>query len=419
MWTKLENLFLRIKTSRDGRTLILNFGYLSILQIVSYIFPLITMPYLARVIGVAGFGQVTFGAAIAGWLMTIVDWGFTSTATRDVARCRDNIQQVSKIYSDVLWARLFLMFVSFAFLCGFVFLIPKFYESRRIIFASVLSIPGYILFPDWLFQALERMKFTTLFNLTIKFVFTCLVFLFINDQEDYVWQPILQAFGYIVVGIVAQYIILCRWKIKILKPSFGCIFQSIKGACNVFLGNVVPSTYENALIVFLGMKWGEFANGILTAGTKFLNITLNFVRVLSRTFFPFLSRRLEMHYVFARISLLLSLFLTLLLIVFAPLLIEVFFGNGFNEAVLIHRICSCSLFFQTLINIYGTNYLIVSGNDKVYRNIIVLGSILGCIVGYLSIIVFGVIGAAISIVFVNAFVGVASYLKTKQIAGRV
>lgn len=70
-----------------------NFMWLSVLQVASCVFPLITMPYLARVIGVEGFGEIAFASAIMVWIQTIADWGVNLTATRDVAQNRDNPQK--------------------------------------------------------------------------------------------------------------------------------------------------------------------------------------------------------------------------------------------------------------------------------------------------------------------------------------
>src|SRR5690554_4491222 len=112
----VKRYFNRIKKSKDGRTLVANFGYLSLLQVAGYIFPLITMPYLARVIGVEGFGKIAFASAVVVWFQTVADWGFNYTATRDVAKNRDNKEKVSEIFSNVLWARCFLMITSFLLL---------------------------------------------------------------------------------------------------------------------------------------------------------------------------------------------------------------------------------------------------------------------------------------------------------------
>lgn len=93
---KIKNLARNATKSKDGRTVLSNFGYLTLLQFASYLFPIITVPYLSRVIGVEGYGKIAFASAVMVWVQTVADWGFLLTATRDVAKCRDNKAEVSR-----------------------------------------------------------------------------------------------------------------------------------------------------------------------------------------------------------------------------------------------------------------------------------------------------------------------------------
>ena len=139
------NILNRIKNSRDGRVLVSNFAYLSLLQAAGYIFPLLTLPYLAEVIGVEGFGKIAFAAAVVVWVQTIADWGFNYTATRDVAKNREDAKRVSEIFSNVFWARCILMLFAFMVLLLLVVCVSKFRENSAILFATFLMIPGHIM----------------------------------------------------------------------------------------------------------------------------------------------------------------------------------------------------------------------------------------------------------------------------------
>lgn len=400
--------------SKDGKILITNFSYLSLLQVAGYLFPFITIPYLSRVIGVEGIGELAFASAVVGWMQTFVDWGFASIATRDVSRCRDDLNKTSVIFSNVLWSRTLLLSVALIALAILTLFIPKFNESKGVIWATMLLLPGHILFPDWLFQAFERMKYTTIFNLIIKFLFTIGVFIFVKDKSDYILQPILQAIGFAVCGLVAMYIIVCRWKVKVLRPSLKGIKSTVKSSTDVFLANIIPNSYNSMMTILLGNKFGSHANGIFDAGTKFMNLTLGFIRILARTFFPFLSRRMDKHGTFARISIIISIVSSVLLFLLARPLIFYFYGEEFFAAIIVLRICSISVFFQTLLNVYGSTFLILAGKEKCLRNIIFWGTVGGCILGYVLITYYGVIGTAITVVLVNAYIGVMSFNKSKS-----
>src|SRR5690606_6116995 len=205
MLSRAKRLISRVKKSEDGSALASNFGYLMLLKIAGYVFPLITIPYLAHVIGVEGFGKIAFAAAVIVWFQTITDWGFDYTATRDVAQNRENAEKISEIFSNVLWARIILMMLSFGLLLAAITIVPYFYENRIILLLTFLMVPGHIMFPDWFFQAMERMKYITIFNLLSKALFTTMVFIFINEKEDYVLQPIFMSLGYIACGCISMY----------------------------------------------------------------------------------------------------------------------------------------------------------------------------------------------------------------------
>ena len=210
----------KIKNSKETKNLLSNFFSLSVLQVASYVFPLITLPYLAKVIGVEKFGEIAFSSAVMIYFQTLVDYGFIFSAVRDIARCKDNKQAVSEIYSRVMWARFLLMVVAFIILVILIILVPKFYEMRLILLLSFLLVPGHAMFPEWLFQALEKMKYITIFNVLVKLFFTISIFLFVKEKSDYILQPVFTALGFIVSGILSM-LIIYKWGIRLQNTKIG------------------------------------------------------------------------------------------------------------------------------------------------------------------------------------------------------
>ncbi|MBR5604504.1 MAG: flippase [Bacteroidales bacterium] len=415
MFTKIKLVINKIKGSKDGKTLVANFGYLSLLQVATYFFPLITMPYLARVIGPEGFGKIAFAAAIMVWFTTISDWGFNYSATRDVAKNRDDKEKVSEIFSNILWARLLLMVVSFVILSVFVILVPKLRENADIIYMTFLLIPGYIMFPDWFFQAIERMKYITVLNLISKTVFTIAIFIFIKEKSDYIIQPLLVAFGYLISGLIAMYYVLIKWKYKLYKPSLKEVFNTIKSSTDIFVNNLMPTFYNAFSTILLGFIGGDVANGLYEAGTKFTNMFQQFLGVLSRTFFPFLSRKIDKHAFYAKINVGTSVVFSLALIIIAPLLVKLFYTSEFVNATSVIRITSVSLIFLSIGNVYGTNYLIIINKEKQLRNITFISSIIGLALSFPLIYKYEVIGAALVVTLTRGILGIMTMWYAKKL----
>lgn len=411
----IKKYFDRINNSKDGRTLAANFGYLSLLQIAGYIFPLITIPYLAKVIGVDSFGKIAFASAVIVWFQTISDWGFDFTATRDVAKNREDEQKVSEIFSNVLWARILLALISFVLLLLAILFIPLFRENKTIILVTFLLVPGYILFPSWFFQAMERMKYITILNIASKLLFTLLVFVFIKDKSDFILQPLFISLGYLFSGIIAMYFIIGRWKIKLIRPRISSIIQSIKGSTDVFINNITPNLYNSFSTLLLGFYGGSVSNGLLDAGSKFVNISQQFMSIFARVFFPFLSRRIDKHDMYVRINLFFAVSFTLILFLFAPLIIRLFYTSEFHKAILILRIMSISILFLSISNIYGTNYMIITGHEKSLRNITFVTSFIGLVMSFPLIYFYDYIGAAITVTLTRGIMSLSIMSKAKKI----
>lgn len=411
----IANFFNRVKNNGDAKTVINNFAWLSALQIAGYIFPLITIPYLAKVIGVDGFGKIAFASAVIVWIQTIADWGFNFTATRDVAKNKYDKIAVSEIFSNVLWARILLMIISLAVLVILVISVPVFNDNAMVIFATFLMIPGHICFPDWFFQAVEKMKYITILNLLFKLLFTLSIFLVVKEKNDYLWQPILISLGYVVCGVISMYIILVKWGVKLCRFSFAKVKKTISSSTDVFINNLAPNLYNSFSVMLLGLCGGSQANGILDGGNKFVNITMQFQSILSRVFFPYISRNEDKIGLFARINNVCSIVLCLILFLFAPTIIHLMLSEEFNGSIVVLRLLAISLVFTGLTNTYGTNYLIVRHKEKLLRNLTLLSSIIGFIIAIPLIYYFSVVGAALTILLSRVMLGVFSFVSVKRI----
>lgn len=401
--------------NKDGKTVISNFGYLTILHIASYIFPLMTMPYLARVIGASGFGEIAFASSIIVYFTTITRWSFNYTATRDIAQNRDDIKKVSIIFSTILYAKLILLAVSYFILFVAITIVPILRDSWVILFITSLSMIGDILYPTWLFQGLEKMKYNTIFSFLVKAIFTILVFVFIKNQQDYILQPFFQSIGFLIVGIISLYIIILKWGIKLETVSLRTICKEIKSGFDVFVNAISHNLYNAFSIIILGQFYGKTANGIYDAGEKFVTLSYQFIDLLSQAFFPFLARRKDKHHIYARICIIVGILASVFLIFSAPLIMSIFFTEEFKDAVVILRILSVSLIFMVIGSVYGTNFLIIANKDRELRKITLSSSIIGFFCAVPMVFHFGAIGAATTVLVTRMVMGIWTCIKAKCI----
>ena len=411
---KIRRLKETAQRSKDGKVVFKNIGYLTLLQIAGYVFPLITLPYLARVIGAEGFGKIAFASAIIVWVQTISDWGFNLTATRDVAQNKQDKVKTSHIFSNVLWARCLLTILSGLLLLCAIAIIPYFRENAAIIIITFLQVPGHILFPDWFFQAIEKMKYTTYFSLLVKLLFTIAVFIFIHEKADYILQPLFVTIGYLVCGAGALFLILKKWGYTLYKPQWQNIFNTIKGSCDVFINNIMPNFYNSFSVLLLGFWGGSTANGFYEGGSKFPTVFYNFQSVLSRAFFPFLSRRPDKQRMYSKLNIGISVIGAAMLIVLAPFVVKIMLGAEFYNSVMVMQILSFSLVFLAMSNSYGTNYLIIHHKERPLRNLTFFSSLIGLCASFPLVYYFSFIGATITVVLCRGLLGVGSFVIAKK-----
>jgi PST family polysaccharide transporter len=402
---KLNN----IKKSKDGKVLIGNFVSLSLLQFIGYFSPLITFPYLARVIGVDGFGKLAFASSVVAYFDTFADYGFNYTAVRDIARKRDDIEEVSRIFSIVMMAKFFLFCCSTFIFAILLYLVPAFQNNQLLFWITFMSIPGRILFPDWFFQAFEKMKYVTILNLVSKVLFVVLVFLVVKQKEDYIYQPMLILLGNVFSGLVSVIVIRKRFKVKFYLPRFSEVLTSLADGKEMFISLFFPNLYTNFSVTLLGFYSGNFITGIYSSGKKFIDIAEQLLGVMSRTFFPFLSRRIDKHNFFVRVSAFISVCLSIALFFGADFLVSLFYNDEFSSAVGVVKIMALAPIFLFLMNTYGTNYLVILKKEKLLRNIVVYCSIGGFLLSWFATINFGYIGVATTVTCVWGVRGVLTW----------
>ena len=410
----INRTFQTLRKSKDAQRVFANFSYLSILQISSYALPMITYPYLAKIIGVDGFGNIALAMSICAYFMTLTDWGYNFTATCDIAKNRNHIDTVSEIYSVVTTCKLYLLFVSSIIWASIVIVVPYFRNNFILYIFAFSTVIGHTIFPEWLYQGMENMKLITILNLSSKILCTIFIFVFVRTPNDYIYQPLFSGLGYIIAGCISILYVHKKLKIRFYFCNLREVQKSIQKSFDVFLNNLMPNLYTNISVIILGFYNGNVATGIIDGANKLYTVCAQFLTVLSRVFFPFLSRRIEKHAIFVKIKLSITIAFVIILEFGADILIKTFLNQSFESSILPLRIFGISLFFHALTNIYGTNYLIIIGEAKLLRKITMVVSLLGFAFAFPLIYFYSYIGAACTMTLARITLGLSVYYVAKK-----
>ncbi len=286
MINKIKN----IANTEDKKRLASNFFSLSVLQIFSYVLPLLTLPYLVRVLGVETFGLVAFATAFITFFNILVDYGFNLSATREVSIHRENKDKITEIYSSVLSIKFMLIFVSFVIFSFIVFTFDKFSSHALLYFITFISVIGQALFPIWYFQGMERMKYITIINIFSKVVFTIAIFVFVHEESDYLMVPLLTGLGILIGSLYALYIVKKDFNQSFVLQNMQTMKFYFKDSSQFFLSRVSVSIYTSANAFVLGLFTNNTMIGYYSIAEKLYMAIQSLYGPITQALYPYVAK---------------------------------------------------------------------------------------------------------------------------------
>lgn len=401
-----------ILRSPTKRLLLENFFSLSFLQVANYLLPIITLPYLVRILGPEKFGLLAFYQSFVQFFYILTDYGFNFSATRDISVNRDNKEHVSMIFSTVIILKLALLIISFFVISFLIFVIPKFSVDWLVIYITFGSVIGQVLFPRWFFQGIEKMKYISIMNISAKLFFVVLVFILIKKSSDYIYVPLLNSLGYVSVGIFSLIIILKRFGVKPLKPTIIEFKFQIKEGWHLFISTFATSLYTTANAFILGLFTNNTIVGYYSAAEKIIKAIEDMISPIFYTVYPYLSRQVEVSKEKAidLIKKILKLvgvgtfLISIFVFLFSEAITKILLGNNYHDSIIILKILSFIPFIGG-INIILTSLTMLSFNfKKGFSTIVISAGLVNVILAFLLVPQYLAIGSAIAVNFAEIYI---------------
>lgn len=272
-----------------------NLSYLSILQLILLTAPLITYPYLVRILGKEVYGMVLTAQMLVSYASLIIDFGSNSVSAKHVALHRDNKAKLSEIVSSVLCVRLALWVLVFFVYIGVVWLIPSYRAYWMLFVLSYGLTVQELLFPQFFFQGIERMKYITITHTIIRLSFIGLVFATVANQTDYLYVPLLYTIGYILGGIVALYIIFQSMGIRFYVPQVRTMFFYVKDASPLLATDLICTIKDKMNYLFVGAFVGMSEVVIYDLGLRLHGLMCKPITILSTVLLPRFAHTKNLH----------------------------------------------------------------------------------------------------------------------------
>ena len=420
------SLFKRFLDKAEYKKILENIASLTGLQFASYILPLITLPYLTYVLGPDKFGLTQYAISLITYFQMFTDYGFNLSATRELAIVREDKLKVSEIFNSVMFIKILLCIISFLILLLIVVFIPKFSVDAEVYILTFGIVVGNVLFPTWLFQGMEYMKYTSIINIIGKLIFTILIFVFIHQTSDYILVPIINSFGYLVVGVLGIYVALTRFDIKVAVPSLNNIKHHLKEGWHVFLSTIAINMYTTTNTFLLGLLTNNTLVGYYSIAEKFITAANGLFSPISQALYPYISRTVENEdktsniirlRKLTKLAAILGATFSLGLFIFADPLISILFGAEYANSIIILRILSIIPFMVSLSNIFGIQTMLTFNYKEDFTKIVFMGGIIDIVLGIILITLLKEIGIAISFAITETFITIAMliFLQRKNI----
>jgi PST family polysaccharide transporter len=381
-----------------------NLVSLSVLQAANYILPLLTLPYLIRVLGAEKFGLLSFATAITAYFATLTDYGFNLSATREVSINRNQPDALARIFSSVMTIKAGLLLVSLLLMTLIVFATEKFSSHWPIFFLTFGTVIGQMLLPVWFFQGMEEMKYVTYLNIGAKFVFTVLVFWLVNASSDYLIVPALTSAGGIVSGAWSLYIIRKRFGVRFRWQPWGSLLAELKSGWHIFAATSFGTLYRESNTVILGFLCSPVVVGYYAIAEKIVKAIQSVQTPLGQAFFPYFSRKTPkevLHdYVLRHQKLVIAAYGLLWagILIGSEIIIRRLSGASDQHVLSDFRILSTIIFIGGLNYYFGVLGLLTIGKSKLFSRAVGVAGLFNLSACMLLAYFYEDTGAAVSVV---------------------
>lgn len=393
---------LRNKIKGDKKVILSNFISLSVLQAANYILPLIVIPFLVRVLGPEKFGLVMFAQAIATFLKVMVDFGFELSGTRAISVSRNDKERLSDLFSSIITIKLFLTILSFALLVMIVEFFTRFQFDSAVYYLSFGLVIGNAIFPVWFFQGIEKMKFVTLINILAKTIFTILIFLVLQSEEDFLLVPIFNSLGIIIAGGLG--FLLSLQYVRLTIPKRETMRVLLYDSSSLFISSFSVHLCTTVNVLILGLFTNNTMVGIYSSMEKLILAIKNVYSPLYQALFPWLAvqTRQEGIRIIKRLTpvvFVVSCIITFLILLYGKdMLYFIYRDENILEYIEIFQILSLVSIFAALHMLYNALFLPAIKKYKTRMLILTIGGIFNVLLSLYLISRYGIYGTAFSVI---------------------
>lgn len=347
-------------------------------QVSGYILPLVTLPYVTRILGPANFGLTAMGTALVLYFAVVTDFGFAVTGTRQIAIAQGDPDLIARTYSTIMLCKICLLVACFLVMVCLVGAVPSLRAHWPLYFLSFLQVVGFCLSPNWFLQGVQKMRFIAYSDYGAKLVSVILVFALVHKSSDYMMVSALQSGGFLLSALFGLTLVFRSLRIQLVWPALADMRIAMTAGWPVFLSMASMTAMSSTNTMILGHITAPDQVGLLNAAQRLIIAARALTNPVTAAVYPHMSRlasgsRPEAIR-FLRKQVLWTtapfLFVSMGLLFFAPLAVRFLYGPKFVETGVLLRLMSLTPLVHAVSMCFGTYYMLAFGYEKEWSKII-------------------------------------------------
>ncbi|HEM4378487.1 TPA: oligosaccharide flippase family protein, partial [Streptococcus suis] len=376
-----------------------NFIYSSLYQVLLLIIPLLTTPYLSRVLGAQALGEFSYHNSIAYYFVIFIMLGLNNYGSREIAKNRDSISNCSRLFWSIYSLQMIL-----GIAINFLYLVYVVFMSKNILLSSLFFMYTLSAAIDinWFFWGIEEFKKTTIRNMLSKLVVTLSIFFFVKDESDLPVYVFLICSNLLITQIILWPYVFR--KLTFYVPNINEILSHLKPNLFLFFTVLAVSVYKIMAKIMLGVMNSNEQLGFYESSERVIQVPMAFITALGNVMLPKMSnlvvKNKEQSPILIgkslRFVMLLSSSMSFGIMAVSKEFVPLFYGDGFEICILLFLILLPSCLFLAFSNVFRTQYLLPNQKDSILIQSVFIGAIVNVVINYSLIPSIGAVGAALA-----------------------
>lgn len=399
----------------ENKNFLMNVAY----QLLSYVFPLVTVSYVSQCLGVTNIGTYSYTYSTVYLFMLLGMLGINNYGNREIARVRDDKQACSFVFFSIY--KLQLLTVGLASIGYVIYIQCIVSEYEKLFWLQAIYLFSACLDVNWFYFGLEKFKLTITRNCIIKVASLILILFFVRTEADLAQYTVIMA-GSTFLSQLYLILILHRYIVNVHTTLHDSLHH-LRGCCILFIPVLAFGIYRVMDKTMLGAMATVTELGYYENAERLINIPISIINALGTVMLPRMSYLLKNHsvestkaiYASMKLALLLSCMMAAGIFLVSNDIVVVLFGYDFYKSGEIIRILSITILASAWANVIRTQYLIPSGKDTIYVISTIGGAVVNLLLNIVLIPQYGAYGACLGTIAAEYFVMIYQTVKVRKV----